>query len=195
MRKPKVPQSTLDQLAVVAAERAKQDAEWGVQDHALERWVCILAKKSGMLAKAVIASNPEACYREAKQVAAVGVAMMEAIRRTRPVADDAIAVDVLVPEIPMPLRLKELADYFAQIYGEAGKGEYMMSAGDRAGAKAVLTAAGGIERAKAWVRWYLHDPWYREHCPTLASMGRQINVVRMKAEAVGGMTDELWRDK
>jgi hypothetical protein len=94
----------------------------------------------------------------------------------------------------MPLRLKELADAFALIYSEV-HGAYVPNAGDRAGARAVLTAADGdVERAKGWMRWFLHDEWYGKNCPTLASMGKQINAVRAKAEAKGGgMTDELWK--
>ena len=197
MRKPKVPDSTVKQLGVVAGERAKQDAEWGVQDHALDRWSTILAKQHGAMAQAIIAGDAGRVYAKAKQVAAVAVAVMEMVARTREVVADTLPVEVASPQVPMPLRLKELADAFALIYSETVKGEYVVGAGDREGARKVLTAADGdTEKARAWMRWFLRDNWYGRKCPTLASMGKQINAVRVKAESTsGGMTDELWRGK
>ena len=84
MRKPKVPDSTVKQLGVVAGERAKQDAEWGMQDHALDRWSTILAKQHGAMAQAIIAGDAGRVYAKAKQVAAVAVAVMEMVEAFQP---------------------------------------------------------------------------------------------------------------
>jgi len=73
-------------LAEVAAERVRQDAKWGVQNHKPPEWLSILGEEFGEVCRAVcerlyaIGLNPE--YRlELIQTAAVAVAMVECYDR------------------------------------------------------------------------------------------------------------------
>jgi hypothetical protein len=73
-------------LAEVAAERARQDARWGVQNHKPEAWLSILGEEFGEVCRAVcerlyaVGPNPE--YRlELIQTAAVAVAMVQCYDR------------------------------------------------------------------------------------------------------------------
>lgn len=74
----------------VATERVKQDEEFGVQIHDPAYWLAILGKQVGQLGEAIIKHKwrgdfvpkqrtMEDMYHEARQVAAVAVALMEAI--------------------------------------------------------------------------------------------------------------------
>lgn len=92
-------------LTEVAAERERQDATWGVQNHSGPVWNLILQEEAGEVAEAVLNIGqwegggryvfpqhhtpvPEGLYDEVRkeliQVAAVAVAWVEAIDR-RPV--------------------------------------------------------------------------------------------------------------
>lgn len=80
-----------DALQYVKDERDRQDAEFGKQEHDPAYWLAILGKQTGQLGEAVVQhkwSGPFAkamlthkMYNECAQVAAVAVAMMEAIAR------------------------------------------------------------------------------------------------------------------
>lgn len=82
-------------LEAVAKERERQDARWGVQDHAHEVWLAILGEEYGELARAILETRfdngPEAKARggienirkEAVQIAAVAVAMVECLDRQK----------------------------------------------------------------------------------------------------------------
>lgn len=62
--------------------RKAQDAKWGQQDHAADKWVSILAEEVGELAKAVNDRAPDGeCRDEALDCAAVAIAIVEAIDR------------------------------------------------------------------------------------------------------------------
>ena len=69
----------------VLAERARQDAKWGVQDHAAEMWLVILGEEYGEACQAALsdrfggnAEKPCGQLRaEIVQVAAVAIAMIE----------------------------------------------------------------------------------------------------------------------
>lgn len=72
----------------VAAERARQNALWGVQDHDEATWLAILTEEVGEVAKEVAdftagarALNPRQYRTELVQVAAVAVAAIEALDR------------------------------------------------------------------------------------------------------------------
>ncbi|MFZ4394171.1 MAG: hypothetical protein ACOYOU_00935 [Kiritimatiellia bacterium] len=80
----------------VVKERERQDAKWGEQNHAPEVWLAILMEEVGELSEAVLLTRfnngPDAkakggvdnVRKEAVQVAAVAVAMIEFIDRVFP---------------------------------------------------------------------------------------------------------------
>lgn len=61
----------------VAAERARQDAKWGVQRHDPARWHLILSEEVGEVAEAILKGGPVEAFEELVQVAAVAVAWLE----------------------------------------------------------------------------------------------------------------------
>lgn len=71
----------------IDAERDEQDVMWGDQTHDPAYWLAILGKQVGQLGTEVLnfkwaapeAKSTDRMYREATQVAAVALAMMEAI--------------------------------------------------------------------------------------------------------------------
>ena len=74
--------------AVLAAlrERARQHEKWGEQNHDMMTWLAILHEETGELAEACLHQKfggPEATnvYREAVQVAAVGLQIVEHLLR------------------------------------------------------------------------------------------------------------------
>lgn len=81
----------------IDAERERQDAKWGEQNHRPERWVCILVEEIGEVAKSVLENNAalhDGHYNLAErytaqireeliQVAAVAVAAIESIDRRK----------------------------------------------------------------------------------------------------------------
>ncbi len=80
-------QSVLDE---VFAERERQDARWGEQNHAPTEWISILGEEYGEVCKAVCEAHFKydgadwADYRtELVQVAAVAVAMIESFDRAK----------------------------------------------------------------------------------------------------------------
>lgn len=85
---------TDDILASVRLERERQDKKWGSQNHVPVKFLAILSEEHGELAKEVVEflaadSRDERGVRlsrmcnELIQVAAVAVAMVEAIERNR----------------------------------------------------------------------------------------------------------------
>ena len=81
-------------LASVLAERERQDAKWGVQDHAPHFWAAILAEECGEFAREAIrdgllgaplhgpdAEALAAARAEAVQAAAVALAIVECLDR------------------------------------------------------------------------------------------------------------------
>lgn len=83
----------LSPLAWVALERQRQDEKWGEQNHNISRWQGILLEEVGELAKFIEDANYIArpdnkefhqnVEYELIQIAAVAVAVVEAIRREK----------------------------------------------------------------------------------------------------------------
>lgn len=65
----------------IRAERARQDAKWGVQDHPPSYWFIILAEEIGEIAKAIYENDPEEYEMELIQSASVIVAALEGFYR------------------------------------------------------------------------------------------------------------------
>jgi len=64
----------------VKDERGRQDAKWGSQRDLPDRtWLAILVEEVGEVAKAMLEHDDEGLKKEIVQVAAVAVAMIEAI--------------------------------------------------------------------------------------------------------------------
>ncbi len=77
---------TDDVLGDVYAERARQDAKWGEQNHLPMEWITILGEEFGEVCRAAFEAywngqRPEHYREELIQVAAVAVAMVEAYDR------------------------------------------------------------------------------------------------------------------
>ena len=81
-------------------ERDRQDARWGVQNHAPEWWLAILTEEVGELAQAILETHFDNgtdlggtanIRKEAVQCAAVAMAMIECIDRTANASDQARA--------------------------------------------------------------------------------------------------------
>ena len=70
------------QVADVLAERERQDAKWGEQNHPIETWMLILMEEVGEMSKAALENRPEDEVRsELVQVAAVALSMLESFDR------------------------------------------------------------------------------------------------------------------
>ena len=67
--------------ALIAAERKRQDAKWGEQNHEDGKWLKILVEEVGEVAKAMLEHDAPGVMKELSHVAAVAVAHMEAIGR------------------------------------------------------------------------------------------------------------------
>jgi len=73
-------------IACIKAERKRQDAKWGEQNHDDLYWLGILMEEVGELAKSIIENDSVNGVEELIQSASVCVAWYEAInRRTPPV--------------------------------------------------------------------------------------------------------------
>lgn len=82
----------------VLAERQRQDAKWGIQDHEPSVWLSILGEEFGELSQAInetifdngpkerLKGGLDNICKEAKQVAAVAMALVENIERRRLIA-------------------------------------------------------------------------------------------------------------
>ena len=72
-----------DPLQDIMEERARQDAKWGVQNHPNLYWLGILMEEVGEAAKALIEGKIDLLYGELVQVAAVGLAWLECMKRRK----------------------------------------------------------------------------------------------------------------
>jgi NTP pyrophosphatase (non-canonical NTP hydrolase) len=75
-----------DVVAAVLAERRRQDAKWGEQNHTDEWWLAVLMEEVGEVAQSVLqdefgGGRPGHTAEEIEQVAAVAVAWLECIHR------------------------------------------------------------------------------------------------------------------
>lgn len=70
-------------LEEVRRERKRQDDKWGEQNHPAEWWFVILSEELGEVARALFEADLDQYRKEAVQVAAVAVAMVEALDRGR----------------------------------------------------------------------------------------------------------------
>jgi len=68
-------------LERLAAERAAQDAKWGLQDHDDGRWALVLVEEVGEACQASLQGREEDLKTELVQAGAVIVAWLEAINR------------------------------------------------------------------------------------------------------------------
>ena len=66
---------------VIAAERQRQDARWGIQNHDDHKWNTILFEEKGEVSKAILEHDGPGVLKELSHVAAVAVAWIEAIGR------------------------------------------------------------------------------------------------------------------
>ena len=70
---------------MIGAERKRQDAKWGEQNHNDLKWLAILSEEMGKLAKEILEGGEQGLGRhgtgELVQVAAVAVAWLEALGR------------------------------------------------------------------------------------------------------------------
>ena len=75
-------------LADVTEERIRQRKKWGLQEHDMPTWMTILGEEYGKLCQSVLFNRfdgakddlpGEAMYKEATQVGAVALAIMQAI--------------------------------------------------------------------------------------------------------------------
>lgn len=71
-------------IANVLAERNRQDAKWGVQNHDPMMWTAILTEEVGELAQASLNKSMNDFKAEAIQCAAVALAIVEWIERGAP---------------------------------------------------------------------------------------------------------------
>ena len=68
-------------VELVEAERDRQDAKWGDQNHVDDYWLGIAVEEVGEVAKAVIERNDNAVHEEIVQTIAVLFGWLEAIAR------------------------------------------------------------------------------------------------------------------
>lgn len=73
-------------VGLILAERERQEAKWGQQDHEPEVWLTILGEEFGEFCKALLEFRfgkgcPSAMQKELVQIAAVAVAMLECCDR------------------------------------------------------------------------------------------------------------------
>jgi len=68
-------------IAIIKAERMRQDSKWGEQNHDDGKWLKIIVEELGEVAKALLEGDSEQGVKELSHVCAVGVAWMEAIGR------------------------------------------------------------------------------------------------------------------
>lgn len=73
----------------VRLERDRQDARWKVQNHHPLRWLAILGEESGEAAKAILEGSLLRYREELTHIAAVAVAAIEALDRSKGLRNDA----------------------------------------------------------------------------------------------------------
>ena len=86
-------------LHAIRAERERQDAKFGEQNHPMVYWLGILMEEVGEVAKDIIENRPtHEVEIEIVQVAAVAVALIECIQRNKPL----YALDSMVTSAKEP---------------------------------------------------------------------------------------------
>lgn len=80
-------------LELVAAERARQDEKWGVQNHTPLAWLGVAMEEMGEWAQATLQGHSHDARCEAVQVAAVAVAFLEWYDRTHQIMSDWPEID------------------------------------------------------------------------------------------------------
>lgn len=65
----------------IKKERARQDRQWGEQNHFPQKWLTILMEEVGEVASAILERDYDGYRNELVQVAAVAIAALEAIDR------------------------------------------------------------------------------------------------------------------
>jgi NTP pyrophosphatase (non-canonical NTP hydrolase) len=68
-------------LTSVDAERDRQDAKWGEQNHHPAYWMTVLSEEVGEAAEAILEGDAVAAHKELVEVAAVACAAAESIER------------------------------------------------------------------------------------------------------------------
>lgn len=63
----------------IKGENKNQLIKWGVQEHEIEKWICILMEEVGELSKAVLEGFPNLMLNESIQVATLSVKISEMI--------------------------------------------------------------------------------------------------------------------
>lgn len=77
-------QQTREILKEIMGERLQQENKWGQQNHPAHWYYLILAEEVGEVAKAILENKVQTEYRaELVQVAAVAVAMIESLDRSK----------------------------------------------------------------------------------------------------------------
>ena len=69
-------------IKLVLAERARQDAKWGEQNHEPIRWCCILSEEIGEWCRHVLENNDILASSELVQVAATALTALESCLRS-----------------------------------------------------------------------------------------------------------------
>jgi len=70
-------------VTIIKAERIRQDAKWGEQNHDDHKWNTILCEEKGEVSKAILEHDGPGVLKELSHVAAVAVAWTEAIGRRK----------------------------------------------------------------------------------------------------------------
>jgi NTP pyrophosphatase (non-canonical NTP hydrolase) len=68
-------------LGQVHMERERQDKKWGEQNHDHYKWVAIIGEEFGEMCQALLEGRYASMEKEAIQVAACCVAMIESVHR------------------------------------------------------------------------------------------------------------------
>lgn len=63
----------------VRGENNNQLTKWGIQEHPLEKWMCIFLEEVGELSKEVLEENPNKMLNESIQVATLSLKLVEMI--------------------------------------------------------------------------------------------------------------------
>ena len=67
----------------ILAERDRQDAKWGEQNHEIFKWLAILGEEVGEINKAALENQYNETINELIQTGAVVVAMIESLERNK----------------------------------------------------------------------------------------------------------------
>ena len=67
----------------ILAERDRQDAKWGEQNHEIFKWLAILGEEVGEINKAALENQYDETINELIQTGAAVVAMIESLERNK----------------------------------------------------------------------------------------------------------------